>query len=99
MNSAQLKMSLGIGRTTAMGYGHSHQRRRKSLEPIVQAGAVLCARCGKVIESGSEWDFGHVDGDKSRYSGPEHRALQPGDQRKAQADLEALVERRDLAAS
>ena len=32
-----------------------------------------CARCGHPIEPGTPWDLGHVDGDKTRYQGPEHQ--------------------------
>ncbi len=28
---------------------------------------------GGLIHAGMLWDLGHVDGDRSRYSGPEHR--------------------------
>ena len=28
---------------------------------------------GGVIRDGMAWDLGHVDGDRSRYAGPEHR--------------------------
>jgi hypothetical protein len=40
----------------------------------VAAGIVRCSRCGELIEVGAAWDLGHVDDDRSRYSGPEHRA-------------------------
>jgi hypothetical protein len=63
----------GIGRTQRLGYGVKHKQKRARLEPFVQAGGVRCARCGGLIEPGSAWDLGHVDGDKSRYAGPEHR--------------------------
>ncbi len=38
------------------------------------AGRATCARCGGRIEPGQPWDLGHVDGDRLRYSGPEHAA-------------------------
>jgi hypothetical protein len=59
--------------TAERGYGGSHQIVRKRLTPLVLAGGVRCARCGEPILVGQEWDLGHVDGDRSRYSGPEHR--------------------------
>jgi hypothetical protein len=63
------------GLTTAQqGYGGRHQRRRALLAPLVAAGSVTCARCGKPIGPGEPWDLGHVDGDRQRYSGPEHRS-------------------------
>jgi hypothetical protein len=47
---------------------------------LVVAGSVLGAgalsvveRCGELIEPGTPWDLGHVDGDRTRYAGPEHR--------------------------
>jgi hypothetical protein len=48
------------------------------MEPLVLAGGVLCARCGQPILPGQHWDLGHVDGDKSRYAGPEHRTCNRG---------------------
>lgn len=59
--------------TTQAGYGARHQAERKRWVPIVRAGGVNCARCGLPIEEWMPWDLGHVDGDRSRYSGPEHR--------------------------
>lgn len=59
--------------TTERGYGYLHQQERKRLAPIVLAGGVLCARCGLPIESGQAWDLGHADGNRERYTGPEHR--------------------------
>jgi hypothetical protein len=36
--------------------------------------------CGERIAAGEPWDLGHVDGDRSRYAGPEH-VLQPCNER------------------
>jgi hypothetical protein len=58
----------------ARGYGPAHQKRRELLAPFVAAGSVRCARCGELIRPGEPWDLGHLDGDRRRYSGPEHRA-------------------------
>lgn len=58
--------------TTQQGYGQQHQLRRQMLAPMVLAGGVQCARCGEAIRPGEPWDLGHVDGDRSRYAGPEH---------------------------
>jgi hypothetical protein len=55
------------------GYGPAHKAARSQLEPFVLAGGVKCARCGESIRPGEPWDLGHVDGDRTRYSGPEHR--------------------------
>lgn len=54
------------------GYGRAHQELRRTWAAKVAAGGVLCARCGQPIEPGSPWDLGHLDDDRSRYSGPEH---------------------------
>jgi hypothetical protein len=62
----------GSGATSRRGYGTRHQTVRKNLAPRVAAGVVNCARCGFKILPGEPWDLGHVDGDKSRYRGPEH---------------------------
>lgn len=61
------------GSTTARGYGGVHQALRKRWAHLVESGQVCCARCGLPIAPGSSWDLGHVDGDRSRYAGPEHR--------------------------
>jgi hypothetical protein len=46
---------------------------RKQIEPTVLAGRAKCVRCGERIRPGEPWDLGHVDGEPSRYAGPEHR--------------------------
>lgn len=58
---------------TARGYGSEHKKERRRWADRVNAGVVDCARCGERIPAGALWDLGHVDGDKSRYAGPEHR--------------------------
>jgi hypothetical protein len=64
--------------TTARGYGTAHQKIRARLAPVVAAGGVRCARCGRLIAPGQPWDLGHVDGDRSVYAGPEHRRCNRG---------------------
>ena len=55
-------------------YGKAHQALRKEWAPKVQAGGVICWRCGKPIEPGEPWDLGHGDGAaRDEYRGPEHR--------------------------
>src|SRR5262245_56956623 len=62
------------GATTRGGWGYTHAQTRERLKPLVLAGRVKCARCGLPILPGEPWDLGHVDGDKRRYSGPEHES-------------------------
>jgi len=55
-------------------YGAAHRAKPRALAPLVAAGEVDCARCHERIQPGrQEWDLGHVDGDRLRYAGPEHR--------------------------
>ena len=53
-------------------YGAVHQAKRRSLATFVAMGKARCARCGKPICRDEQWDLGHVDGDPTRWSGPEH---------------------------
>jgi hypothetical protein len=56
-------------------YGTKHKLLRKRLAPMVEAGLVRCARCGKLIEPGTPWDVAHLDGsDRQVYAGVEHSA-------------------------
>lgn len=41
---------------------------------MVEAGGVLCWRCGALIDRRAPWDLGHDDVDRTKYRGPEHRA-------------------------
>jgi hypothetical protein len=60
-------------RASGATYPWSHKVLRSQLEPGVLAGRARCVRCGERIRPGEPWDLGHVDGDPSRYAGPEHR--------------------------
>jgi hypothetical protein len=60
--------------TIKRGYGAHHEALRERLRPQVEAGEARCARCGKIIEAGTPWDMGRVDGtNRTVVSGPEHR--------------------------
>jgi hypothetical protein len=45
---------------------------RRRLEPVVQTGTVPCARCGELIEPGSQWQLDHRD-DGRGWLGPSHQ--------------------------
>src|SRR5699024_4365052 len=60
------------GTTAQRGYGTSHQRLRRALSPIVQAGRATCWRCGLPIAPDEAWDLGHDDEDRTITRGPEH---------------------------
>lgn len=57
-------------------YGYRHRQTRAEWTEVVDAGGVLCARCGKPIDPGNPrgWDLGHDDQRPGEYSGPEHVA-------------------------
>jgi hypothetical protein len=62
-------------KTASRGYGSQHQARRKKWASRIDAGELVpCARCTRPIYPGQFWDLGHIDGDKGRYAGPEHRS-------------------------
>lgn len=78
---AACSVALWLVGPEAMNLGLVHAPRpvepgdqRKVVARQVSAGGVLCARCGKPIEPGEPFDLGHVDGDRTRYQGAEHRA-------------------------
>ncbi|WP_052590824.1 hypothetical protein [Luteipulveratus mongoliensis] len=70
------------GRTTANGYGKAHQKLRARWAPTVATGNVMCTRhghpqfpnCPGLIAPGAEWELGHDDTTKDRYTGPEHKS-------------------------
>jgi hypothetical protein len=47
-----------------------------SLETVLET-AAFCFRCGQCILPGEPFDLGHDGVDRSRYTGPEHRRVQP----------------------
>lgn len=59
------------GTTTARGYGGTHQAERARWKATLRTREVPCARCGKPIPQGSEFDLGHTD-DRTGWIGPEH---------------------------
>jgi hypothetical protein len=54
-------------------YGWPHQKARARVARLVASGLAVCWRCGQQILATEPWDLGHVDGDPTRYAGPEHR--------------------------
>lgn len=60
--------------TTQRGYGWRHQQIRAALLKMLVLGSP-CPRCGKPMwPAVQQLDLGHVDGDKTRYTGLEHAA-------------------------
>lgn len=72
---------------SSRGYGSAHKALRVRYARLVDAGQAICARCHRPIFPGEPWDLGHVDGDRSRYAGPEHRSCN----RHAGAKLGAMI--------
>ena len=80
-------MSKGQASPQERGYDEPHRQARRQAEQVVARGGVRCARggdcfeaellmgrwVGGLIDPSEPWDLGHVDGDRSRYSGVEHR--------------------------
>ena len=62
----------GYGRTTALGYGYSHQKLRARWAKVVEAGEVTCGKCGRLIRPGTPWDLSHPRDDKSLPPEPWH---------------------------
>jgi hypothetical protein len=63
----------GYGRTTALGYGNTHQRLRERWAKVVDAGGVLCGRCGRLIDPATPWDLSHPGDDKTLDPVPWHQ--------------------------
>jgi hypothetical protein len=76
------------GRTTELGYDYNHRQIRARLVPLVAKGGWICTRYGHAqfpdcpgeipahhpSHASQVWQLGHDDWDKSRYTGPEHKA-------------------------
>lgn len=61
------------GTRTARGYGAEHDAERRKWQPFIDAGGVLCVRCGREIVPGTRWSPDHTD-DRTAYLGPAHEA-------------------------
>ena len=79
-------MSDSRGSRRQRGYGPAHIRLREQWAPLVAAGRVNCARCGKPIPPRADWHLGHDDDDRTKYRGPEHAACNLGGPRRRRAD-------------
>ena len=62
------------GRTTADGYGWTHQKLRRAWAKKVATGTIVCARCGRPVDPREAWDLDHdpTDPERKRYLGPSH---------------------------
>jgi hypothetical protein len=58
--------------TAERGYGREHRKLRAALLARWRPGDP-CARCGRGMWHKALIDLGHVDGDRTRYAGLEHR--------------------------
>jgi hypothetical protein len=67
------RKALGLT-AAARGYDLRFVRLKEWWRPRVEAGTVICWRCGELIAVGAEWDLGHDDHDRSIIRGPEHQA-------------------------
>jgi hypothetical protein len=52
-------------------YSYAHRQLRKTIGRAVKAGLARCARCEKPISPLEPWDLGRIDGDRTRYAGPD----------------------------
>jgi hypothetical protein len=64
------------GRTTLGGWGNEHRKLRLKIKPLVDAGAMKCARCNERILPGQPWALDHSDArgshQRGEYLGPSH---------------------------
>jgi hypothetical protein len=77
-NRAKAERDRARGTSTARGYGSAHQRARaQAIAAYLPSDP--CARCGRPLGPVPELlDLGHLDSDRSQYSGLEHRACNRG---------------------
>jgi hypothetical protein len=76
------------GRTVARGYGAEHRKLRAKLIAALVDGQP-CARCGQPMwRAQARWlDLGHVDWDRRKYWGLEHRRCNRGAHRRKKATV------------
>jgi hypothetical protein len=60
--------------STERGYGTDHRALREQWVPLVEAGQVICWRCGELIGADEPFDLGHDDSDRTKWRSPEHVA-------------------------
>lgn len=60
------------GRRQARGYDRDYDSERNKIASTVAAGRATCWRCGQPITTGTPWDLGHDDHDRTTIHGPEH---------------------------
>lgn len=74
------------------GYGPRHRQLREHWTPLVAAGRVQCSAPVCLIEKqtgsrriarGHEWDLGHDETDRRKYSGPQHMQCNRGQARRS----------------
>ena len=80
--------------TTLRGYGYLHQQLREKLRPMVEAGMVCCARCGRFIEPGQRWELDHAPGNRATsarvtFGATEVPAGRSGPQSRTASDVES----------
>jgi hypothetical protein len=81
--------------TAQRGYGKRHQELRAHWRPFVEAGRVDCTAPVCLVEQDGgtrrirryarpdEWDLGHDEKDRRKYSGPQHAPCNRGQSRRS----------------
>jgi hypothetical protein len=61
------------GRTTALGYGWDHQKRRQVVKQLLASQPLPCTRCPDLVYGWQKWHLDHAE-DRSGYLGVAHAA-------------------------